>query len=282
MFPANYLANNPTPDHVKKQLELKEAAAASSDTTEEELCKSLVERKSSDSTEEDLCKALLKRKSQDDEMASGTATENQQRHPKRVRGLKPFLISSEEAAKLNELGEENPFVQLLNDEALYHQVILLMTLEADSKDTRKPSETEGPISSVIGEGFYWRDYPELEKILYDNMEAYYNMSLTSRQSRLQQHFNNRMVASIRETAISHGYSFSPNFNDKRLRDRMRCFYKTHLQNAKKRLATMQKHPNSILNQSQLRLWISGAKEQLSKYTELQQEADEKAVDPADS
>ena len=222
----------------------------------------------------------MKRKSEDTEAIAKSMTELH-RQPKRVRGLKPFLISNEEAAKLNELGEDNPFVQLLNDEALYHQVILLMTLEAD-KETKKPSDTDGPVSSVIGEGFYWRDYPELEKILYDNMEPYYNMSVTSRQSRLQQQFNNRMVASIRKTAISHGYSFDPEFNDKRLRDRMRCFYKTHLQNAKKRLATMQKHPSSIINQSQLKMWITAAKKQLLKFTDPQATPDDQAPGSADS
>lgn len=217
---------------------------------------------------------LMKRKSHDNvEDVNAENLLSNQRQPKRIRGLKPFFISDEEAEKLNELGEDNPFVQLLNDEALYHQVILLMTLEADTKEAKKASEDDGPVSLVISEGFYWRDYPELEQILYDNMESYYNMSVTSRQSRLQQQFNNRMVASIREAAISHGYSFDPTLNDKRIRDRMRCFYKTHLQNAKKRLATMQKHPTSLLNQSQLRIWIAAAKEQALNFTEPQQSDD---------
>lgn len=218
----------------------------------------------------DVSENSLKRKSNEAEaIPSWTETRPQ---PKRVRGLKPFLISSEQAEKLNELGPDNPFVQLLNDEDLYHHVILLMTLEAESKDMKRPDDSIEPVSPVIGEGFFWRDYPELESILYENMDSYYSISVTSRQSRVQQQFNNHMVASIRAAATESGYSFDPAFNDKRLRDRIRCFYKTHLQNAKKRLATMQKHPNSIMNQSQLRIWIGAALEQM-KTVQVQEEND---------
>ena len=217
----------------------------------------------------DAVACLHKRKS---DLPENSSTETLP-HAKRVRGLKPFLISEEEASKLNQLGDDNPFVQLLNDEVLYHQVILLMTLEADGKDTKKLSESTLPVSTVIGEGFFWRDYPELEKILYDNMQSYYKMSLTSRQSRTQQQFNNHMVYSIRKAATNHGYSFDPGFNDKRLRDRIRCFYKTHLQNAKKRLATMQKHPNNAMNKSQLRIWIAAAEEKMKNNEEKEEGKD---------
>ena len=158
-------------------------------------------------------------------------------------------------------GEGNPFIELENDEELLQKVILQMALISESKETKRVV-TE-PVSNTIGEGFYWRDYPVLEEILFDNMKNYYNMSSQNRQSRHQQEFNNRLVVSIRQAAADCGYDFEPAFNDKRLRDRIRCFYKTHLQNAKKRLATLQKHPNSPIHQSHLRIYIRCVKENMS-------------------
>ena len=246
LFSANYLANNPTPDHVKKQLAMENPESAGQSPVALE------------------SKNKLKRKSFEDEMVVGDTMAEGHSESKRIRGLKSFLISSEEAEKLNQLGRDNPFVQLLNDENLYHQVILLMTLEAETRDVKKPADSDEPaVSLAIGEGFKWRDYPQLEQILYDKMGSYYSISVTSRQSKLQQQFNNQMVASIREAGAASGWSFVPEFTDKKLRDRIRCFYKTHLQNAKKRLATMQKHPTSAINQSQLRVWIREAQEQMN-------------------
>jgi len=263
MFSAKYLANHPTPDNVKKQLARKSMGSLAEAKDEQESNT----RKNMGSLIEPIyvqeSRNKLKRKSIGDESVdSDTCLEGQSEH-KRVRGLKPFLISTEEAEKLSKLGENNPFVQLLNDEDLYHQVILLMTLEAETKDLKKPTDPQDPISRVIGEGFKWRDYPQLEQILYDKMVQYYSISVSSRQSKQQQQFNNQMVASIRKAATASGCSFVHDFTDKKLRDRIRCFYKTHLQNAKKRLATMQKHPTSVINCSQVRLWIREAQQQMN-------------------
>ena len=109
------------------------------------------------------------------------------------------------------------------------------------------------------------------------------------QSKKQQQFNNRLVNIIHKTALQSGYTFDPlsfgssgsttlvqtqtdptasapstntnkkcnnkdlgdNFNYKKLRDRIRCYYKTHVQNSKKRLVTLLKNPTRPKNRQVL-------------------------------
>lgn len=135
----------------------------------------------------------------------------------------------------------HPLEELLEDDKeLQKQLILTMAMQRP-RTLVNPHPTKPP-STLIGEGFYWKEYPLLEEVLYEHMEEYYDWSTRERQSKQQQAFNNALVNKVRAVALEGGNSFCPtHFTDKRLRDRIRCFYKTHLQNAKKRLHTMKKH-----------------------------------------
>ena len=122
------------------------------------------------------------------------------------------------------------------------------------------------------------------------------------QSKKQQQFNNRLVSLVYQEAISRGYVFDPvtfsieggrsnkdssntsssmecvggnnwiippEFNHKKLRDRIRCYYKTHVQNSKKRLGTLLKNPLKERNRDALLRLVDELKSQ--EHVELSSE-----------
>jgi hypothetical protein len=168
---------------------------------------------------------------------------------------KPSLLEAEYSSPDEEI---QALEAKLEDCDLLRNLTLTMALERP----RKADKPIKPPPNIIGEGFYWKEYPELEDVLYSEMKQYYEYSANSRQSKHQQAYNNRLVENIKQVAKTNGYIFDPDiYNDKKLRDRIRCFYKTHLQNAKKRLQTLQKHISGPDQRRQLREFIQIAQEQ---------------------
>eukprot|EP00536_Pseudo-nitzschia_multiseries_P015528 jgi/Psemu1/312254/fgenesh1_kg.904_\ len=100
---------------------------------------------------------------------------------------------------------------------------------------------------VVQKSFFWAHYPPLELVLKKHMAEYYELSTHQCQSRQQQAFNNYMVGLVKDVAERQEWKFADSFCDKSLRDRIRCYYKTHIQNAKKRLRTMVRNPTKKAN-----------------------------------
>jgi hypothetical protein len=84
----------------------------------------------------------------------------------------------------------------LEDSDLLRNLTLTMALERP----RKADKPIKPPPNIIGEGFYWKEYPELEDVLYCEMKQYYEYSANSRQSKHQQAYNNRLVENIKNVA----------------------------------------------------------------------------------
>ena len=159
---------------------------------------------------------------------------------------------------------------------------LLLSMALVRENPRTAPATWPPRGSVIPEGFFWAHYPPLEggeyifdrprwecnfaivitnlyfvpvnhgtrcpAVLKQHMAEYYDLSTTKCQSAQQQAFNNDLVVLIRDAVAAQGWVLEKSFEcDKVLRDRIRCYYKTHIQNAKKRLRTMVRNPTKRAN-----------------------------------
>lgn len=184
-----------------------------------------------------------------------------------VRLVDKFQGNKRSADEMEFEDDSNPFAELARDRDLQRRVILHMALQRNVGDENgdeeaMPSVPE-PQKTLIEDGFYWKEFPACENVLYNHMAEYYGISNIQRQSRMQQSFNKMLVDEVRDAAEEAGIAFDPSFTEKKLRDRIRCFYKTHLQNAKKRLVTLQKRPESWNNQAIVRVYVRCVKSGIS-------------------
>ena len=88
--------------------------------------------------------------------------------------------------------------------------------------------------TVLRKKFSWKHYPELERFLIANRDEYLkhsNMNYTAEQKQ----YNNWLTERLLEVAAEHHYAFDPEaFNFVAIRDRIRCYYKSYVQTARKR------------------------------------------------
>jgi len=96
---------------------------------------------------------------------------------------------------------------------------------------QQPKLTE---KTTLRKKFSWKHYPELERFLIANRDEYLkhsNMNYTAEQKQ----YNNWLTERLLEVAEQHNYIFDPeDFNFVAIRDRIRCYYKSYVQTARKR------------------------------------------------
>jgi len=135
--------------------------------------------------------------------------------------------------------------QTITDPIIAKKLLLSMALARENPRS-VPQSLPGK-DHVVQKSFFWAHYPPLELVLKKHMAEYYELSTHQCQSRQQQAFNNYMVGLVKDVAERQEWKFADSFCDKSLRDRIRCYYKTHIQNAKKRLRTMVRNPTKKAN-----------------------------------
>jgi len=125
---------------------------------------------------------------------------------------------------------------------------LLLSMALVRTNPRTPPSCYPAHGTILTDRFHWAAFPPLDMVLRKHMKKYYELSTNKCQSRDQQEFNNELVLKIRAEAKKYGWEFDDKaFDDKKIRDRIRCFFKTHIQNAKKRLKTMLRNPEKRAN-----------------------------------
>jgi len=88
--------------------------------------------------------------------------------------------------------------------------------------------------TMLRKKFSWKHYPELERFLIAHRDDYLkhsNMNYTAEQKQ----YNNWLTERLLEVAAENHYAFDPDeFNFVAIRDRIRCYYKSYVQTARKR------------------------------------------------
>jgi len=107
------------------------------------------------------------------------------------------------------------------------------------KKAQQSSLVKGLKIQTIGrKKFSWKNYPELEAFLIANREEYLRHSALNYTVQ-QKQYNNRLTEQLLELAAEHGYIFDDiEFNFVTVRDRIRCYFKSYVQSAKKRGITV--------------------------------------------
>ncbi|KAL7566253.1 hypothetical protein ACA910_011314 [Epithemia clementina (nom. ined.)] len=88
--------------------------------------------------------------------------------------------------------------------------------------------------TILRRKFSWKHYPELERFLIANRDDYLEHS-SKNYTAEQKQYNNWLTEQLLAVAERHNYTFDPeDFNFVAIRDRIRCYYKSYVQTARKR------------------------------------------------
>lgn len=90
------------------------------------------------------------------------------------------------------------------------------------------------VRKILRRKFSWKNYPQLEAFLIANREEYLRHSALNYTVQ-QKEYNNALTDRLLELATEHAYVFDEKeFSFVTVRDRIRCYFKSYVQSAKKR------------------------------------------------
>ena len=139
-----------------------------------------------------------------------------------LKASKAKLIDSEAVAQA--LQASTLARQALERPRVGKQLLLSMALVRTNP--RTPPSCYPAHGTILTDRFHWTAFPPLDVILRTNMRRYYELSTNKCQSKDQQEFNNVLVMNVKREAHKYGWEFDREaFDDKKIRDRIRQFYK---------------------------------------------------------
>mmetsp|Transcript_14533 Transcript_14533/g.21436 ORF Transcript_14533/g.21436 Transcript_14533/m.21436 type:complete len:324 (+) Transcript_14533:191-1162(+) len=146
-----------------------------------------------------------------------------------------FDYSSKSNAFL--ISPENSPVSRRNPKRKSNVKALMLNKHCDiptKKSVQAKRNLSGPVKTILRKKFSWKNYPELEAFLIANREEYLRHSALNYTVQ-QKQYNNTLTERLLELAADHGYVFDEEaFNFVTVRDRIRCYFKSYVQSAKKR------------------------------------------------
>lgn len=111
------------------------------------------------------------------------------------------------------------------------------SLVSGDKNNKRPLQAlprGNPVKTILRKKFSWKNAPELEAFLIANREEYLRHSALNYTVQ-QKQYNNRLTERLLDLAAEHGYVFDEDaFSFVTVRDRIRCYFKSYVQSAKKR------------------------------------------------
>ena len=90
-----------------------------------------------------------------------------------------------------------------------------------------------PVRDILCRKFSWKSFPELEQYLIKHRAEYFECSNQLNYTAEQKRYNNCLTQGLLDLAAEEGYVFQ-GFTFAAIRDRIRCYYKSYVQAAKKK------------------------------------------------
>lgn len=155
--------------------------------------------------------------------------------------------------------DEDPFGDLDRDKQLQYRVAILMAMHS-RRSNRSEFTTPAPENKMITVGFQWEHFPECEQILEESASEYFSAYYQRLGPVEMRRMNDAIVDRVQKTIAQYHYEVHPDFDNGKLRERIRCYYKTLIANAKKRLVTLEKRRDSDENQAYIKIFIRCARD----------------------